>query len=413
MSQLWEEKLWQHEMLGSHGCLLSFDRSNLLCKLGSMRDGIVTATLLNPEGQSTAMVIKDIMVMARDSEVEQITLQWDVSVPVPSKAFILGACDNFFGLTDFVVDSTSLVIPVHEDARSTTSPMRIFEMFAGGIAGWRAAFRLVENLSPWHSQVVAIDSDLTAVKAYSLAHDSVIIDGFHRIPSDHFVKCSGDHIIHGDVSDDHWLEAIATWHPDICVISSPCPPWSNLSTGPGLDCKEGMLMSEALVKIKYLRPSCILLEQVGGFAQHPHQHMILRQLRWSGYALKWSRTIDLNTICPVSRPRWLGLAFRMCDETMQFDQFQFWGTQQHATPRSFDAVLSKPYSDHPSLRIPEEAKQLASEPKLLPPAKRKIRSPQEVFLSRCTTPDQTVPCFKAFVRKQRADGSFLLGPNWI
>eukprot|EP00438_Fugacium_kawagutii_P006932 Skav203598 [mRNA] locus=scaffold935:261424:266022:+ [translate_table: standard] len=400
MTCMWEDTLWRYDFYGSPQCLPAFDRNNLLCSALEMTDsGLVKADLLCPAGQSTAATIKDVMILSADEKVDTVWLQWDSPEQIPSKCFLLHAKDNFFGSTDFLVDQDTVVVPLHEREEHPLMPLRVFEMFAGGIGGWHAALTILQRASPLHTQVIAIENDLEIAQAYSVTHDSHIIDGFHSIPTQYFRTHSADFVIHGDITQSQWLPAVAEWGPECCAISSPCPPWSGASNGVGLNSAQGMLFPEAIVKLKLLRPAFAVIEQVGAFATHPHQPLIVRMLRWAGYRLRWAKTLDLHHACPVNRPRWLGIATRIMNDRMDFDRMHLWITQPQQTPRSFDAFL-KPHAVTSDLLIPDTAFQMASNPMLLPPAKRKGATRENTLEKRCSTPDQVVPCFMASYTRQ-------------
>eukprot|EP00438_Fugacium_kawagutii_P029377 Skav202095 [mRNA] locus=scaffold513:221613:223166:- [translate_table: standard] len=245
------------------------------------------------------------------------------------------------------------------------------------------------------AQTIALDNEVMAAKCYSLSHGASIVDGFRPIPMQFFEHSTEDYVILGHIADKRWVPAIAQWGPDIVVMSAPCPPWSNAGGSLGLDCNQGGLFAEGLGVVKLLRPNILLLENAGAFPQHPHAEFILRQIRWAGFSIKWSKTIELQNCCPVKRNRWLALAIRICNEKLTFPGIQLWGDQPKHTPRTFDAVLSSPANHDKNLEIPPEAKEMAEDYRLLPPAKRKRMNPQQVLESRCSTPDQVAPCFMA------------------
>eukprot|EP00438_Fugacium_kawagutii_P015770 Skav224433 [mRNA] locus=scaffold3233:99751:104291:+ [translate_table: standard] len=383
-------------MYGSPACLPAFDRSNfLVANLNRKENGIVEADLMKPEGQSVAQTLNGSLLMSQDSFVEKITIQWSTERELPTKAFFLDALDNFFGGSDFIVDSQTVMIPVPEESRMSAEPIRVLELFAGGIAGWKSALRVMEEAAAIDTQVIGLDHDLKACKAYSVAHNAILVDGFHTIPENMFSHGQEQYIIHGDIQDRGWLAAVAAWNPEIATVSAPCPPWSSASESQGLNSPLGLLFAEAIGVLKLLRPAVVLIENVGGFSAHPHYEKIMSQLRWAGYAVKWARVLELKGICPVSRPRWLCLAIRISDSNLSFDRMTLWGSQQASTPRTFDAVLPSSMLHVHDLTIPENALHMARDPALLPPAKRKRMSPDAALKTRCTDPNNAAPVFMA------------------
>lgn len=67
------------------------------------------------------------------------------------------------------------------------------------------------------------------------------------------------------------------------------------------------------------------------------------------------------------------------------------GEQNRQSPAEFDAVLGTPHNSHESLTIPEVAFNMASDPKLLPPAKRQHQTPEQTLQSRCANNEAKTP----------------------
>eukprot|EP00438_Fugacium_kawagutii_P035322 Skav206912 [mRNA] locus=scaffold808:371929:376347:+ [translate_table: standard] len=337
--------------------------------------------------------------VSKDEPIQNVTISWDSCVPVPSsneKIFLWQAVDNFFGNSDFIVDDkTTKILRIPENPPVWKAPVRFLELFAGGIAGWSSAIALIRDHHHQPVQVVAIEHDLTCAKGYSIGHHATLIDGFHAPSVDRFVTHAEDHVIHGDVWDKTWLPSITYWNPDVAAVSSPCQPWSSASTGPGLDSRDGLLLAESIGLMKLIRPRILLLEQVGGFASHSHKKLLMRQLRWAGFIVKWERSIDLQAVAPVKRIRWLALAIRAHDESICFDRFQIWVPKDDLTPQGHQAVIQGEAAKDSRLQLSQQVLNMAKDVQLLPPAKRKRLTPDQVLLSRCTSPTEIVSCFMA------------------
>ena len=333
------------------------------------------------------------MIPSVDCPLQQMTLIWDASTSLPScggKAFIRRAIEAPLGCTaDFIVNANSLVLPVNQKAEG---PIRCLELFAGGFGGWRQACHLFTDFTEQAIQVCAVEIDHHAAFSYAVAHDAIMVNGFSRLPDDLLVSTTRDIIIHGDVRSENWLQPVSHWSPELVCLSAPCPPWSNASRGPGLENQEGQLLSESLGLIKLLRPRLVLIEQVAGFSSHPHFELILKQIRWCGYVVHWSRLIDAKEICPVSRSRWLALLRRTTDELISPSPFVGW-TSRHTTPAEFDAVLPPDMARYDSLKVDEEIRSIASKHEFLPPSLRTKISPDDVLASRCYSVHQIPPTF--------------------
>lgn len=365
------------------------------------------ADLLEVAGMSSACAIKDFILLANDETKGKVTLTWACEQNIPKadeKFFILGAEDNFFGDTDFKVDARAVIVAAPDEQPCKDKPIKILEMFAGGIAGWKMATQMLKNQCQIPMQTIAIEVDVLCAQGFAIGHDATMVDGFTTIPGTFFTHDGNeatDFIIHGDITSRTWLPAVAAWHPDIACVSSPCPPWSSAANALGLECHQGQLLAETIGILKTLRPRIILLEQVGGFAGHQDKSKIMRQLRWAGYILRWGKTVDLQQVCPARRIRWLGIATRANDKSIVHPQFQMWPKCDQQTPRSFQAILTALDGQESRLKLSPEAKAMAQDPQLLPPAKRKLHE-HTALEFRCCSADQVPPCFMAMYGQQHS-----------
>ena len=85
---------------------------------------------------------------------------------------------------------------------------------------------------------------------------------------------------------------------------NPSPPLSGLSVVDG----QAILHLTSLLEV--IQPPVLCIEQVRGFATHPH-FGFLRELWTSlGYRLLWSDVVDLHDFAPSTRPRYLAVIVR-------------------------------------------------------------------------------------------------------
>ena len=390
MTKPWTDILYHYDLYGSKGCLVQ-ESNTLLVEL--CEDSPHSVLVLEPEGCSSCSAIFDFMIPAIDNPLQKMTLIWDVSTSLPArggKAFIRHAIEApYDSYADFIVSDNSLILPV---TSKPEGPLRCLELFAGGFGGWRQALHLLTDFSEQSFQVCAVEIDHQAAFSYAIAHDALMVNGSSKLPNDLLVSTGKDIIIHGDVLSENWLQPVACWSPEIVCLSAPCPPWSNASRGPGLTSQDGQLLSESLGIIKLLRPRLVLIEQVSGFSSHPHFELIMKQIRWCGYVVHWSRLIDAKGICPVSRSRWLALLRRINDDLISPTPFVGW-TPKVTTPLEFDAVLPPDMARYDSLKVTDEFRQLASQHEFLPPSLRAKVSPEDVLASRCYSVHQIPPTF--------------------
>eukprot|EP00438_Fugacium_kawagutii_P026178 Skav220536 [mRNA] locus=scaffold1629:218190:228022:+ [translate_table: standard] len=120
-------------------------------------------------------------------------------------------------------------------------------------------------------------------------HQVPLVDGYHDLPHDFLLGFQHDLLINADVDSKTWWTALSTWTVHIMTVSSPCPPWSNASTGPGLKDPSGQLFPLSLLLCRILRPKILLLEQVNGFSSHQDRALCLQCLEMVGYSLRWKK----------------------------------------------------------------------------------------------------------------------------
>ena len=202
----------------------------------------------------------------------------------------------------WICDSDTMVIPL--DARGSQH-VKVLEMFAGGYGGWASAFKFLRSQQQLPCQIIGIEDDFETALAYSLNHSATIVDGLHTLPRGFFKSTTNDYIIHGNVRSRNWWNAVAVWSPHIVTISSPCPPWTGASHSPGLHSSQGMLLPEALAILRIFRPPLVAIEQVHGFATHPHRRHCIGVLKSSGYEIAFAKVVDSAQFGACHRLRWL------------------------------------------------------------------------------------------------------------
>ena len=260
MTSAWMDILWHYDIYGSKGCLQQSSNCLLVEPLEES-DGHLKVMVFEPEGCSTQSAIYDFMTYNHDTPLQEMSLLWDVRMQKPcGKSFILNALEAPLGETsDFTVNLNSLVLPVEH---SSSGAVRVLELFAGGFGGWRQALEVMNMFAEIPFHTCAVEWDVQAAFCYAAANKALLVDGYHKLPHDLLTATSHDLVIHGDVTSENWLEAVARWGPEIIAVSSPCTAWSSASKGPGLNSFEGQLLPESLGIVKLIRPRLVLLEQV-------------------------------------------------------------------------------------------------------------------------------------------------------
>eukprot|EP00438_Fugacium_kawagutii_P033514 Skav222489 [mRNA] locus=scaffold1835:132031:138099:- [translate_table: standard] len=364
-------------------------------------DGLIHCDLLKPHGMSTQAAISDLLIYEEETVLSQRTISWDPRWGLPedgSRYYLMNVADGDFAPYDYKVDGDTLPVPV---TTNNCGPIRILEMYAGGIGGWHGAATLLKDFHDLDAQVIGIEKDIHAVMSYSISHRATILDGYGgMLPIDALTQRDDDCVIHANIHSNSWIRAVAQWAPELIAISSPCPPWSRAAGQEGMTVPDGFSLSETLASVKFLEPRFLLIEQVGGFASHDHRDLILQQIRWAGFHLQWGRVIDLQSICPVKRTRWLGLAIKVGDPVAVPRPFKCWDPSPPTGPVAFDAVFPDAWTNIPELQISPKAMNMASDVALLPPNKRQRVAPADVFSSRCYSGKDIIPTFMAAYTNQ-------------
>eukprot|EP00438_Fugacium_kawagutii_P002307 Skav226066 [mRNA] locus=scaffold211:569345:573190:- [translate_table: standard] len=159
-----------------------------------------------------------------------------------------------------------------------------------------------------------------------------------------------------------------------------------------------MLFPETLLQCRLLKPEIILIENVVGFSQHDHYQYVLRTMQHIGYKVFWSGTVELAHMCPVKRPRWLAILIRVGSDQIEEVPMQLLATLHMSNPIMFKSVITQPSIDFTRLQISPEVRKILSDPRFSPhvhAGKRRKVSPEDVWLERCHSGWETLPCFLA------------------
>eukprot|EP00438_Fugacium_kawagutii_P004950 Skav216522 [mRNA] locus=scaffold4485:211565:215905:- [translate_table: standard] len=397
----WRAMMLDHEIVGSTKCDAAVHvaprRSLLVQSLERVEaSNIFEAEVVTPLGTSAWCAINRYMTWDTEDTVGKTMLLWDHHQRFDhvSQYWVLQAFANDFepGF-DYHVDKHAVVLPV-----GTVQPgqsLHVLELFAGYYGGWHRALQHMHAHHGLHHQTIAIENDLRACAFFAMSHKLPIFDGHQNLAPDFFDTVMTSCILHADVTSMTWVPAVSKWHPQLMVMSPPCPPWSNAAAGHGLASGQGMIFPEALMLGKYLKPDIILVENVVGVSQHEHYAQLIHTMQHVGYKLLWSGTIELANLCPVKRPRWLALMVRVGDDSITELPMQLLSTLQTTNPILFKSVFMQPTVDLERLRITEDVKRILSDPRYAPVGRKRKATPQDVWNERCYNGWSTLPCFLA------------------
>eukprot|EP00438_Fugacium_kawagutii_P021652 Skav223780 [mRNA] locus=scaffold575:7395:11870:+ [translate_table: standard] len=413
--------LADYDVLGSHGNSRYGDpwqpRVNvLLDRVQVISDNdelILKGRWLNQEGGSKATFMQSVFPQHADSEVGDkelfLKLSWEKDErpdTIPSKMYLLRIRDAFHEWrqddVDFVVDNDSCCVSLVPQPSSCT---HVLEAFAGGYGGWSAAAEFLHAHGPCEYMTIGIDSCMGAAMMYAMTHECPIIDAHQTLPWDAIVRLNQGAVLHGDFDSSCWLSAISTWGVDVMAISAPCPAWSGAAGQSGIDSTQGLLLPQAILTARFLRPLVLTIEQVNGFGTHAHKKHVLNCIKHIGYKLVFQRTLDAAEFGAAHRIRWLGIAIRVHAPTIELSPFQGWPQIPQCTPENLHVLFPAGWVDEDPLILTHEMKQLGMDPKLVPfflQDQLRGASPQQIWLARGTTPQEVVPTFMSLYGSQHS-----------
>ena len=86
---------------------------------------------------------------------------------------------------------------------------------------------------------------------------------------------------------------------------------------------------------------------------------IEKALWFAGYQLRFSRVIELGDVMPVRRTRWLGIAYSIHGDDLQFPAISSWSAERSLTFLELDCIRSWPDDIMSKLLVPDQALQHA------------------------------------------------------
>ena len=393
--------LGHYDILGATGCHFGHSHKSLLVNIQDWElcDSHLTIHFdqLTPEGWGLEYYPQDVIEIPRDGPLNQsMVLLWDIQQAPPDRftpIWILGLseCDVFSG---FDFHTTSSTIWLHATgARHTYGTLRILELCSGGFGGWRAGIQFLGEASERVTSTIAVDNDLQASTAYALSHKAILLKS--APDRNTFVQPASplDWVLVASVTDQSWWPAIAKWQPHIITISAPCQPWSNAAHGDGLTRADGQLLLHCILMSRYFRPPVLLLEQVLGFAQHPHKPWIIRALHMIGYKLVFDKCMDLQDQSATTRVRWIGIATRVPAQLPTIPMPP-WPRFEYITVQQMNPNIDIPDKHRPYLEINEQIKCIAQSVRFFR-GNRNNLTPEALLASRIHTDQPKVPTFMA------------------
>eukprot|EP00435_Cladocopium_sp_Y103_P074572 s105_g49.t1 len=395
MSNLWKDILWEVDFLLSEGSQVKSRSILVVDNCQCLGDNLFTCDMIIPGGISTACVVNDFLRFQTDQVSDECKILWDVSrgVPCANTKYILKNVKLFpdHPSHDFEVDGLTIPMPLMQDSNM---PIRVLEMFSGACGGWKTGLNFLSSFSGVSFSTLAIELDLHAAFAYAVGFGVPLVDGLTRVDPA-LAAMHSDLVVHADITGDTWLELASAWKVDLVTISAPCPPWSLAGDASGLCSAEGRLLIEAITVCKLLRPRMIVLEQVSAFMAHEHYKFLVQTLRWAGYNLHHHHVLEASDILPIARARWLAIALRVDDPVVQPKPFRGWSPNLGCVPNNWDVIVPPEIANDARVQPGPSVLELSSRHDLLPPAKKRFVSSDQVLASRCLTGSEKVPTLVA------------------
>ena len=341
---------------------------------------------------------------------EDILILWDVQKSIPpigDAVWIMGVTElEFLQENHFNTTDDAFWMPLLERQHSPSN-IRLLELCAGGYGGWKGASTFLQSHCQQNFQTVGVEIDLHACLSYAVAHSAILCQPGEL---DRILQQFPDRdiIVSADVMNTIWWQAASKWNPHVITLSSSCKPWSSAALGQGLCRADGLLLFRCLLMCRFFQPPIICIEQVNGFALHPHKHWIIRTLHYCGYRISWQGSLDLQDQSPTARIRWLCIAVRVSDQLPPL-KIQPWNRIVSKSPISEDAIFTFSDSELQQLVISPETADLAANSKFHKSLKGKqLVTPKEVMNSRVNDGHSVTPTFMAMYGSQHdLDLSFL------
>ena len=411
LQQIVEDLLTGYDINEAKGCLGLTPRTTILVSINKVclfEDHLILqAQQYAPEGLGPRAIWDVVYALPEDKIVRQVQISWDVMKPLPPmhmKLWMRQVEDLGSFPLDFTYDTHAFVVPLPEK-RPSPEIIHHLEMFSGGFAGWTAAAQLIEKISPARCQSVGLEIDPHVARTSALTHHACFTIPCHMLPTDLISKFDGTWIICADVCDQSWLPCIAQWNVDLISMSFPCQPWSGAAAGPGFHDPNAKILLHAVLQTRWIRPTCIALENVPGFYRHPHKKVLAKVLLLAGYKIVWEKCADIQDCLGVIRPRWLALAVRVNANLESL--LMPWPSVPRTWSHRDSVIDGLPAVDH--LVISESALTLASDIQFCSwKDMKKCPTPAEVLATRTNGPNDILPTFMAMYGSQHnLDPAFL------
>ena len=215
------------------------------------------------------------------------------------------------------------------------------EICTGAFSGWSHAVKAMAHLGIQIRHSWGIEIDPICCDMVSKTH------GFHRIVDAKDLEdvdgsdiSSPPLVFQMDIRES-WAYQYIFQHTDFLMMSPPCQPWTSaVHDAKGLNRRDGMTLIWCWAKAKMVAPKYVLMEMVANLTKHPHWGYVKQIIRWAGFEILWTETMQLADVFPQSRNRLLLTAVRR-DIRIEIPSSPWvtWPKGVKHTLRSFGCIL--------------------------------------------------------------------------
>ena len=235
------------------------------------------------------------------------------------------------------LDVTRGFIALQPDQCEDLGPeLTISEWFAGAFAGWHRAVHALKRVLKRKANIRvlwSIDVDPHASHVYAENFGAE-----QRSRDRAFQKgCVFHHC--QDVVQHDWISALEATPTDFAFASPPCQCWSSAGWATGLLHKFGPVVLHSVMKLAYIRPHVIGLENVQGLRRHDHWPALLSLFEYVGFDLIWENEVNLLDVLPQKRTRYLAIFRDRYRRGATRPQFADWFANAPVSLGQADVVL--------------------------------------------------------------------------
>eukprot|EP00438_Fugacium_kawagutii_P033239 Skav228423 [mRNA] locus=scaffold1325:267313:272607:+ [translate_table: standard] len=353
-------------------------------------------------------------------ELTMTAVQWDL-VASQHKRFLAIAAKCFNGKIDTTRDSSTIlpVMPTQQDDES--NEVMVGELFAGGIGGWSFAIKALNSEQRIINTAWALDQDPIARKNYQMNHgmDYVATSAeqcWGYVQADQKANLCPTMFFQTQVENLWWLPHVTRFASQLILMSPPCPAWSAADSSPGLCRADGMCLVVVIVILAFLRPRAWGLENVSTLKGHKHWEIVLAVVKWTGFRVQRTKSLDLLDQTPQHRERLLMYAINMLDNDICGHRPVSWPLKQKNTLRSCHVIceLDEPFRSMTVLS--DEDMALYLDVRNMPhdiTKDHKKRNVRELVAYRLRTWDDSFACVMTTYGRPEAVGEFLISKGGL